>query len=90
MTALCVFLSRVRGLFDWRRREAELYDEIQAHLDRLADEHLRCGMSPADARLAAGREFWGDQMKETYRDQRGLWFLDAFVQDVRYGRPMPS
>jgi hypothetical protein len=46
----------MRGLFGRRGRETELHDEIQTHLDRLADEHLRRGMSPADARLAARRE----------------------------------
>ena len=85
MTRLRVLLSRVRGLFDWRRRETELHDEIQAHLDRLADEHVLRGMSPTDARLAARRDFGGvDQMKETYRDQCGLRFLDSISQDVRY------
>ena len=85
MTPLRVFLARVRGLFGRRGREAELYDEIQTHLDRLADEHLRRGMSSADARRAARREFGGvDQVKEMYRDQRALRFVESLVEDARY------
>jgi putative ABC transport system permease protein len=85
VTRLRVFLARVGGLFGRRSREAELHEEIQIHLDRLADEHLRRGMSHGDARLAARRAFGGvDQIKETYRDQRGLRFVDSLIQDARY------
>ena len=83
--ALRVLASRVLGIFRKRTRDADLHDEIQAHLDRLAEDHVRRGTSRNDARAAARREFGGvDQVKETYRDQRGLLWLDAFVQDLRY------
>jgi MacB-like periplasmic core domain len=85
VTLLRVFLARVRGLLGRRGREAELHDEIQTHLDRLADDYLRRGVSPAEARMAARREFGAvDQIKETYRDQRGLRFVDSLIQDIRY------
>jgi predicted permease len=77
--------SRVVGLFSKRRREADLNDEVQAHLELLAEEYGRRGMSPGEARAAARREFGGvDQVKETYRDQRGWPLIDALAQDVRY------
>ena len=85
MTGLRIAVSRMLALFARPRHEAELHDEIQAHLDLLADGHVRRGMSPAAARAAARREFGGvDQVKETYRDQRGLPWLDTLAQDVRY------
>ncbi len=85
MTAFRIVVSRVLSLFGRRRRDVELSDEIQAHLDLLADEHVRRGMSASDARAAARREFGGvEQMKETYRDRRGLIFVDELAQDVRY------
>jgi predicted permease len=75
-------------LFPWLRRrwtDADLGDEIHAHLDLLTDEHVRRGMSLDDARAAARREFGGvDQIKEQYRDQRTLPVVDALLQDVRY------
>jgi putative ABC transport system permease protein len=77
--------SRLLSPFTRRRSEADLGEEIQAHLDRLAVDHVGRGLSPAEARAAARREFGGvDQVKETYRDQRGLPLVDTLSQDVRY------
>ena len=45
LTFIRVAASRVRGWFRQRRRDAELVDEIQAHLDLLTDEYVRSGMS---------------------------------------------
>jgi predicted permease len=83
MTTLRVLLSRLLGSLGWRPRD--LTDDIQAHLDLLAGEYERKGMSPADARLAARREFGGvAAAEERYREQRRLPGLDVLVQDVRY------
>lgn len=79
------FISRLLDLLLRRQREDRLSEELQAHLDLLADEHIARGMSPAEARLAARRSFGGvDQIKEAYRDQRGLPLIDGLVQDLRY------
>jgi predicted permease len=80
-----VFARRLAGWFMTDRRDAELDDEIEAHLELLVDEYVRRGLTPDDARAAARREFGGvEQMKETYRDQRGLPYIDSVVQDLRY------
>jgi predicted permease len=85
MNRFRVIASRLVGLLSRRRRDRDLDDEVQAHLELLAEENVRKGMSPHDARAAARREFGGvDQVKEAYRDQRGLPFLDTLSQDVRY------
>lgn len=84
MIALRVLASRVRGLLAGRRRDAELDTDIQAHLELLTDEHVRAGMSPADARDAARRAFGGvPQIKERYRDQGGFPAYERFAADVR-------
>jgi ABC-type antimicrobial peptide transport system permease subunit len=46
LSALRIAARRVAGLFKTRRRDAELNDEIQAHLDLLADELVRRGLPP--------------------------------------------
>src|SRR5207253_7829424 len=77
--------ARLRGLFRKRHLDGELDTELQTHLEMLTEENIRRGMSPADARYAARREFGGvEQAKELYRDQRGLPFLETLLQDVRY------
>ena len=54
------------------------------YLELLADEHVRRGMSGREARAAARREFGGvDQVKETYRDQRGLRLIESVIEDAR-------
>jgi predicted permease len=81
---------RLLEFFDRERRGRRLADEIQSHLDLLTDEHIARGLSREDAMLAARKNFGGvDQLKERYRDQRGLPFLDLLIQDVRFaGRLM--
>jgi len=83
---LRILLSRVLDLLLRRRRERRLADEIQSHLDQLTDEYMASGLSHAEARNAARRTFGGvDQIKERYRDQRGLPGVDSLLQDLRFG-----
>jgi predicted permease len=85
MNRFRVNASRLFDLFSRRRRDHDLHDEVEAHLDLLTEEYVRRGMARREARAAARREFGGvDQVKETYRDQRGLPFAEAFAQDLRY------
>ena len=85
MTSLRVLVSRVLDFLVSHRRERRLDEEITTHLDLLTDEYLAKGLSPAEARQAARRAFGGvDQMKEAYRDQRGLPVLDVLGQDTRF------
>jgi predicted permease len=79
------WLSRLADVFLRRRRDARLDDEVRVHLELLTDEFVARGMTREDARLAARRRFGGvDQIKERYRDQRGLPLLDWLMQDVRF------
>lgn len=69
-----------------RRLDRELDDEVGFHLQLLMEQHMRNGMGAKDARAAALRTFGGvTQMKESYRDQRSLPWLETFIQDARYG-----
>ena len=87
MTSLRTAIARLRGIFGGDRADARIDEEIAAHLEMLAAEFESRGMSPREARLAARREFGGvAQMRENWREQRGLPFLDALRQDLRYAR----
>src|SRR6266436_8913146 len=81
-----VIANRIRGLFTRKNHDSELDLELRAHLEMLTDENIRRGMSPAEARYAARREFGGlEQTKELYRDQRSLPFVETLLQDIRFG-----
>src|SRR5438034_2521678 len=81
--------SRIASLFTTHRLDAELDEEIRAHLAMLEDEHRRRGLSPGEARAAARRDFGGvARTVETYRDQRGFVLLDTLAQDLRYALRM--
>ncbi len=85
MTRLRVLFARLLGSFGLHRRDDELREEIDAHLDVLTTEHVDRGLPHAKARAAAKREFGGmDQTRERYRDGRGFPFLDSLTQDLRY------
>jgi len=80
-----VLLARLRGLISRGRADAALDEDIQAHLELLTQDYINRGLSPRDARDAARRAFGGiDQIKERYRDQRGVPVIETFVQDLRY------
>jgi predicted permease len=85
MTGIRVLMSRVLDLVLAGRRERRLEEEVSNHLDLLAEQYMANGMSPLQARQAARRTFGGvEQMKENYRDQRGLPLVDALSQDFRF------
>ena len=78
-------LSRVVSLVRRRQRDLDLDDEIRVHLELLAAEYERRGMTSDAARLAARRAFGGvQQMKETFRDSHGLRWLEDARRDVRH------
>ena len=79
------FWSRILDVFFRRSREQRMNDEIQAHLDLLADGFVANGLPRQEAELAARRAFGGvDQLMERYRDRRGFPVLTELAQDLRY------
>ena len=80
----------MRSLFRWRkRRNEELNEEIQGHLELAARENMESGLTPEAAQTAARHEFGSIALaEEVTRDMwGGRWFAD-FLQDIRYGLRM--
>ena len=78
-------LHRIRGFFGKRYRDTELDAELRLHLELLAENYIRRGMTPEEARHAARREFGGvEQTKELYRERRGFGWIDSCLQDLRF------
>jgi predicted permease len=85
MKTLRRWMSRAAGLATRRRRETELTDEIESHIQLATDDNLRRGAAPDEARRAALLQLGSTEaLKERYRDQRGVPFLEHVVQDLRY------
>src|SRR5215472_3265818 len=81
--------SRILGALRHRRLEDEFSLEVQAHLDLLAEDFVRRGMTPEAARLAARRSFGGvEHIREEHREARGLMHLDRLAADLGYALRM--
>ena len=80
-----ILRTRLRSLFFRGRRESDLSEELQGHLDRETERLRSSGLSPDAARLQALRTFGGvEQVREECRDARGTAFVDDAVRDVLY------
>jgi putative ABC transport system permease protein len=85
MRQIRAWLMRIAGLFHTARRDRELAEEIESHLQFHIDDNLRAGMRPAEARRRAALRLGGvESVKESCRDRRGLPWLETAWQDVRY------
>jgi hypothetical protein len=74
---------RIRARFGGRSLDAALDEEVRGHLDLLARDYERRGLSPEQARLAARRDFGGiEQMKEIYKDRSRLRWIDDAQRDI--------
>ncbi len=86
MELIRILISRCAALFRRRRLDEDLDAELSSHVELAVEENMRRGMSAQEARTTALRSFGGiAQTKEAYRTQQGLPFLEAVLNDVRYG-----
>ena len=85
MEFLRIAYCRVKALFLSETLDRDMDKEMRAHLDLLAEEYERAGMSTEEARRAASRRFGNLlQIKERGRDIRGAGILEDLLRDARY------
>ena len=73
-----ILLTRSAALFRRKKLDADLDEELRAHIDLAIEENCRRGMIEPQARTAALRAFGGiTQIRESYRVQRGLPWLTS-------------
>lgn len=76
---------RLVGVIRRKKLDGELEAELAHHFDALVDEHEAQGLTRDNARIAARRDMGGlTHVRETYRDQLGVPFLESLWRDVRY------
>ena len=85
MRTLRRFFKRLASWATTQQDEERLRAEIEEHLALQTAENVRAGLSPVEARRQAVLKFGAvEAMKESYRDQRGLPFLETLIQDTRH------
>jgi len=83
--AIRAFFSRLRAIFLKSRLDDDFSEELAAHLDLLAAENEKTGITPQEARRLALLRLGGrERTRELHREERGLPFLEVLGQDVRY------
>ena len=63
--------------------EAELEDELRAHLEHQIAKYVQSGLTGEEAARCARLDFGGfDQVKEECRDARGVNIIKTTIQDI--------
>jgi putative ABC transport system permease protein len=79
------FAARVLGLFASRKRDRDFDQEVQSHLELLAERFAAQGMSRETAAAAARRQFGNTTLlQEERRELRTLVSLEDLGRDLRY------
>jgi predicted permease len=83
-------LNYLRSLFARRAQmDADLDEELRAHIARQADDLERAGLSRAEAERQARIAFGAiEKAKENVREQRSAFWLETLYSDVRFGLRM--
>src|SRR4051794_35360944 len=85
MRPLRRWLKRTTSWIRRRQDEERLQAEIEEHLALQTAEYMRTGLAPTEARRQAVLKFGAvEAMREEYRDQRGMPFLETLIQDTRH------
>src|SRR5882724_2066004 len=79
------FFRRLGWLMQRRRKEAELREELQFHLEEEAEQHQAKGLAEEQSRWLARREL--GNLTLLHEDTRAMWgwtILEQLGQDLRY------
>jgi predicted permease len=74
----------LRNLFRKNKVEADMAEEMEAHVQNQIQANLASGMDPEEARFAAFRQFGRvETLKESCREQRTGYWIENLFQDLR-------
>jgi predicted permease len=83
---MTVLFRKIQWWLQRRRREDDLREELQFHLNEEIEDRQSDGLSADDARWAARRDLGNQAL--LHEDARTLWswvLVEQLAQDVRYG-----
>ncbi len=82
-------IMRIGALFRKEEMAREFDAELASHLEMHVADNMRAGMTEEQARRDALIRLGGvEQTKEKYREQSGIAWIEALVQDLRFGLRM--
>ena len=86
MRKLRALWMRLYGMFRVGRSDGEFAAELETHLAMHTEDGIRAGLRREEARRQALIRLGGvEQMRQAYRERRGLPWLETFWQDIRFG-----
>ena len=86
MDLVTEFFRRLRTLFNGRRLQSDLDEEMRLHLELRAQQHAASGVSAEEARRVAQRSFGNPTLlREQSHLAWGWGWLESFLKDVAYG-----
>ena len=79
------WLTRLINVVLRRRSDERLREEIEEHLALQTADYVRAGLPPAEARRQAVLKFGPvEAIKEEYRSQEGVLFIENLARDLGY------
>src|SRR5690349_5721045 len=86
---LRAFAAKVRGSLRGHRHDGEFDEEMQEHLQLLAEKFVAQGMTKQEAAAAARRQFGNmTLLQEDHRELQAFLSLEELWRDLRYGLRM--
>ncbi len=80
------FVAKLKALFTQRRADTAFDEEMNTHLEMLAEKYEREGMSAREAARAARRQFGNTTLlKQRQRESRTTMLFANVWRDVKYG-----
>ncbi len=85
MRALNRFFTRLLNFITGRRAADRLREEMESHIASQTEENIRAGLTEEESRRHARMKFGAvEAVREDYRVEEGLPFLENLLLDVRY------
>jgi len=83
---MLIFVAKLKAFFAQSADDTAFSEEIEAHLQLLAEQYERQGLSSADARQAARRQFGSvTLLTQKRKEARTTMFFSNIARDLRYG-----
>ena len=83
---MLIFLAKLKAFFMQSPDDHAFSEEVQAHIEMLAEQYERQGMSSAAAKHAARRQFGNiTLLTQQRKEARTTMFFYGIARDLRYG-----